>query len=177
MQRAVFQQPGPIFLACVYLPSIGQNHDAGKYEQLLEELQQQTEQLSQRGTCIWAGDFNADVWHGSELPDGGVDHACAIQHAPEMHMHQALRGEPPRILKPQARMMLNAAAATGMLLLTGRKGDLGDATFLAATGRSRVDHIAVHHSLWRLAPCCPPDRISRIIGRLRPRSSHLETAG
>ena len=118
---------------------------------MIEELIQDTDEYSAAGPHIWMGDFNADIWDRSETPEGGDVMAQMIMSAPELHQPRATRGTAPDRIKQQGNVLLSAAAATASAMLTGRKGDSGGATFHGSGGEgvSRIDHVAVHHSLWR----------------------------
>lgn len=147
----LFSSAQPVFVANVYAPTVGQNHTLGEYAQRMEELLDQTIELNLTGPHVWLGDFNADVWDGSELPEGGGGYLAAIKEAPELHRPRKIRGAAPCQLKQQAKLLLNTAAAAGSLLLTGRKGDSGQASYHSVQGwQSRIDHIAVHAELWRV---------------------------
>ena len=152
----LFGSTQPVRIANVYLPPPGQNHTMGEYQQRLEELQQDTAEYSREGPCIWMGDYNADIWGGSELQEGGSGLMRALTIAPELQTPRRVRGQAPASLKEQARALLLTARASDMLFLTGRKGDQGQATYRQEgqpgggrqQGQSRVDHIAVSHNLW-----------------------------
>ena len=164
----LFSRPTPVHVANVYLPPVGQRHSLREFEQRLEELQQQTAEYGVAGPHIWMGDFNADLWGASELPEEGFDLLQTVHHAPELHRQREVRGAPPKGIKAQAKTLLNTAAATGSLFLTGRKGDDGAATFCAATGQSRVDHVALHYTLWGVVVGCGVLPTTTILSDHRP---------
>lgn len=166
----LFSHSGKVHIANVYIPPVGSNHSRGEYEQRLEELMQDTTVYSAAGPHIWMGDFNADVWGGSELPDGGNEIMNVMVHATELHTPRTVRGEAPNRLKQQALAFLEAASATGSVLLTGRKGDAGAATFHSATGRgsSRVDHIVAHYSLWQAFTASSVPNTTEVLSDHRP---------
>lgn len=154
----LFSSAQPVFVANVYAPSVGTHHTVGEYAQRMAELMEQTQVFSRSGLFVWLGDFNANVGTASELQDGGPQYQTAIQLAPELHQPRAVRGAAPDRLKQQAKQFLNAAAAVGCLLLTGRKGDAGEPSFRSSRGHhSRIDHIAVHAALWPATVSCKVD--------------------
>ena len=141
----------PVFLAAIYLPVVGSMHTLSAYEDRAHELVAQTWDIMQHGLHIWAGDFNADIWAASELPEGGRLLHQILQVAPALSSPRAIRGAAPHRLKQPAHVVLDIAAACGTVFLTGRKGDDGGSTFYAAhdiSCRSRIDHIGLHHALW-----------------------------
>ena len=141
----------PVFVAAVYLPVVGPTHTLSVFEDRAQELVAQTCDIMQQGMHVWAGDFNADIWAASELPEGGRSLHQILQVAPALSSPRAIRGPAPTRLKQSARVLLDVAAACGTVFLTGRKGDDGGSTFYAAhevSCRSRIDHIGVHHALW-----------------------------
>jgi hypothetical protein len=164
----LFSRTDTVHIANVYVPPVGQKHSLREVEQRLEELQQQTAGFSPTGPHIWVGDFNADLWGASELPEGGPDLLQAMHHAPELHAPREVRGTQSNGIKAQARAVLNAAAATGSLFLTGRKGDDGAATFCGAMGQSRVDHVAVHRVLWGAVAGCGVLPTTAVLSDHRP---------